>query len=85
MQNMQSYQLYIFLNEDVRVQIGKLGVFRFPKGNYIYTGSAKRNIEKRIERHLSSNKKLHWHIDYLLENSQTKIVKTRKTNFMNAI
>ena len=78
---MKSYQLYIFLNEDVRVQIGKLGVFSFPKGNYIYTGSAKRNIEKRIERHLSSNKKLHWHIDYLLENSHTKIVTTRKTNF----
>ena len=44
------------------------------------TGSAKRNIEQRIERHLSSNKNLHWHIDYFLENTHIKIVKTRRTN-----
>ena len=61
---MQSYQLYIFLKKVVRIQVGKLGLFSFPKGSYIYAGSAKRNIEQRIERHLSSNKNLHWHINY---------------------
>jgi Uri superfamily endonuclease len=32
----------------------------------VYTGSAQNGLEKRINRHLSSEKKLHWHIDYLL-------------------
>jgi sugar fermentation stimulation protein A len=37
----------------------------FPKGYYIYVGSAKKNLSKRIERHKRRNKKLHWYIDFL--------------------
>lgn len=62
----QTYQLYIRLASDSELVIGRLGVFRFPAGHYIYTGSARRNIEARIRRHLSSEKRLRWHIDYLL-------------------
>ena len=54
-------------------------MFTFPKGIYVYTGSAKRNIDKRIARHLSKDKNLHWHIDYLLANEQTKIIKVTKS------
>ena len=43
--------------------------------NYVYTGSAKINIGKRIAIHLSKDKNLHWHIDYLFANEQTKIIK----------
>ena len=43
-----------------------LSEFLLKKGIYIYTGSAKKNIDSRIKRHLSNSKKLHWHIDYLL-------------------
>ena len=71
---MESYQLFIRLNQNVKIQIGKLGLFNFPKGTYIYTGSAKKNIDARITRHLSKDKKLHWHIDYLLTNDQSKII-----------
>jgi len=61
-----SYQLFITLREDARLIIGRLGTFEFPAGEYIYTGSARSNFAARIRRHLSQDKKLHWHIDYLL-------------------
>ena len=51
---MQSYQLHILLKESTKIQIGKLGSFNFSKGKYIYTGSAKKNIEARINRHKST-------------------------------
>ena len=47
-------------------------------GNYIYTGSAKKNIDARIERHKSRDKKMHWHIDFLLNNKNAKIVEVQK-------
>ena len=76
---MQSYQLFINLSEVINIQIGRLGIFRIPKGMYVYTGSARRNMDKRIARHLSRNKNLHWHIDYFLANEQTKIIKVTKS------
>ena len=62
----RTYQLLIELPAPVRVRIGRLGEFDFPAGRYIYTGSALRNFEARVRRHLSPTKKMHWHIDYLL-------------------
>ncbi len=67
------YNLIIKHSKNKEIQIGRLGTFLFPKGFYIYTGSAQNGFEKRINRHLSSNKKLHWHIDYLL--SYAKVAK----------
>ncbi|MBS1259331.1 MAG: hypothetical protein MAG551_02401 [Candidatus Scalindua arabica] len=60
------YNLIIKLSKDREVKIGRLGTFVFPRGFYIYTGSAQNGLEKRINRHLSNSKKFHWHIDYLL-------------------
>ena len=60
------YALIIKLSKKREVKIGRLGTFVFPKGYYVYTGSAQNGLEKRINRHLSSEKKLHWHIDYFL-------------------
>ncbi len=65
-QNGGIYKLVIKLSKDNVVRIGKLGTFTFPEGLYIYTGSAQNGLEKRINRHLSSDKNFHWHIDYLL-------------------
>jgi len=42
-----------------------LGEFDFPAGIRLH-GSAKRNFEARIARHLRQEKTLRWHIDYLL-------------------
>ena len=77
--SMQSYQLFISVNINLKIQVGKLGMFNFPKGTYIYTGSAMKNIDARIKRHLSKYKKSHWHIDYLLRNNQTNITKVIKS------
>jgi Uri superfamily endonuclease len=63
------YQLYIKLVKPGTIQVGKLGKFYFPKGYYIYTGSAQNGLEGRIARHLRKKKKLYWHIDYLLKYS----------------
>lgn len=64
--NFITYQLFIEVNEPITLAIGKLGRFDFPAGSYVYTGSAKAHMEARIARHLSVDKKLRWHIDYLL-------------------
>ncbi|RMH71730.1 MAG: GIY-YIG nuclease family protein [Gemmatimonadetes bacterium] len=71
---MQSYQLVIRVSEPVSLTVGKLGVFEFPVGEYIYTGSAKRHLEARIRRHLRTTKTLKWHIDYLLAHPAVAVV-----------
>ena len=76
---MQSYQLFIHLSQNIEIQIGKLGFFLFPNGTYVYTGSAKRNINTRITRHFSMEKNLFWHIDYFLAIEKTKIIKVTKS------
>lgn len=69
-----SYILLIELSRDMEIQIGKLGRMEFRKGFYAYVGSAMNNLEKRIERHIRKEKRLFWHIDYLLENARVKEV-----------
>lgn len=59
------YAIYLKLEKDANIQIGKLGTYSFKQGIYIYVGSAKRNIEARIKRHKKINKPLRWHFDYL--------------------
>ena len=76
---MESYQLIIKLGETFETRVGKLGFFSFPKGFYIYTGSAKRNLEARIHGHLLKFKKLHWHIDYLLKDLNANIVQIERS------
>jgi Uri superfamily endonuclease len=68
-----TYQLLIHVSENLRIRIGQLGTFDFPAGSYVYTGSAKRNPEARIARHLAKSKRLRWHIDYLLAASGVEI------------
>jgi Uri superfamily endonuclease len=67
-----SYILIFKLKDDKKIKVGKLGKIDFKKGYYVYVGSALNGLEQRIQRHLRSQKKTHWHIDYLL--SQTKII-----------
>lgn len=61
-----TYQLLIELSQAVSIAVGRLGVCEFPAGRYVYTGSARRNFEARVARHLRADKTLRWHIDYLL-------------------
>ena len=62
-----SYVLLIKLSEEQTITVGSLKALHFPRGYYAYIGSAMGGLKARISRHLKSNKKRHWHIDYLLE------------------
>lgn len=62
----RTYRLFIRVEAPLRLPVGRLGSFDLPPGDYVYTGSARRNLEARIARHLRRDKPLHWHIDYLL-------------------
>jgi Uri superfamily endonuclease len=76
-----SYQLVIDLKQPVRCVVGRLGVFDFPAGRYVYTGSAKRGLEARISRHLGSRKKMRWHVDFLLGApgaTVTRVIRSRR-------
>ncbi len=70
------YCLVIRLLQRSRIRIGRLGTFHFPAGFYVYVGSAQNNLEHRIKRHLRQEKKIHWHIDYLLRYGQVVSVYT---------
>ena len=69
-----SYILLMHLDQDKNIQVGKLGKLFFKKGYYAYVGSAMNGIEQRVQRHLRSSKKTHWHIDYLLRHAEIKNV-----------
>jgi Uri superfamily endonuclease len=74
-----TYQLVIRVAKRVQITVGRLGVFVFPKGTYIYTGSARRNFEARIARHLREEKTLRWHIDYLLTAPGVSVVDVKRS------
>lgn len=63
------YALHLNLANLERLRIGKLGVFTFPPGDYIYVGSAMGpgGLQGRVGRHFRRSKKVHWHIDWLAE------------------
>ena len=69
-----SYCLIIELTEDSMVKVGSLGSINFKKGYYVYVGSALNSLEPRLRRHLSNDKKLHWHVDYLLTQNNASLV-----------
>ncbi len=61
-----TYALLIHVPYPVQLSVGELGNLELKAGYYAYVGSALGGLEKRVERHLASDKKIHWHIDYLL-------------------
>lgn len=64
-----SYTIIYYLKKDQEIQISKLGKYLFKKGYYLYSGSGKRNLKKRVSRHIrKDNKKLKWHIDFFVDN-----------------
>ena len=60
-----SYIVMIHLPQDVTTKVGSLGEIHFPAGYYLYVGTAKRALTKRMERHMRKHTAVHWHIDYL--------------------
>lgn len=74
-----SYQLEIEVPRMLGLTIGRLGRFDFPAGCYVYTGSARRNLDARIARHCKAQKCAHWHIDYLLAAPGVRVTKVRRS------
>lgn len=61
-----TYVLLIRMLHDVHLKVGGLGNVGFKAGHYAYVGSALGSLKKRVERHLREGKRKHWHVDYLL-------------------
>ncbi len=64
------YILLIKLSGEQTITVGSLKPIHFPPGYYAYVGSALGGVEARVSRHLKIDKKLHWHIDYLLQKAR---------------
>jgi len=72
--NSGSYSLLIRLDRETDATIGRLGRSQFPKGYYVYCGSALRGLGARIARHGRREKAIRWHIDYLLALPDARLV-----------
>ena len=66
------YTLIIELNKAQEIMVGKKGNIHFQSGFYGYAGSALSSLEHRLKRHLNHQKKLHWHIDFLLDQAMVR-------------
>jgi Uri superfamily endonuclease len=71
-----TYALVIALDRSQNITIGRRGGFHFPAGFYIYVGSAlgPGGLSARLARHLRAEKRLHWHIDFLLRSVRARVV-----------
>lgn len=65
-----SYVLIISLDRDATIEVGALGEVGFRAGAYAYVGSAMGGLDARIARHLRDDRRLHWHVDYLLQHAE---------------
>ena len=68
------YVLIIQVENDAVINVGALGALTFKPGLYAYVGSAQTILKQRIKRHLRKEKRLFWHIDYLLDSDASKVV-----------
>ena len=61
------YALHLNLVHTFSIRVGKLGLFTFPPGDYVYVGSAMGpgGLQARISRHIHDEGQPHWHIDWL--------------------
>jgi len=65
-----TYTLIAKVPKAVGIPVGALGIRFFQNGFYTYTGSAlgsAQNLRARITRHMRSEKRRRWHVDYLLD------------------
>lgn len=60
-----TYLLWLTLERDRRLVIGRLGDFVFEAGDYVYVGRHARALGPRVRRHLAGTGRVRWHVDYL--------------------
>ena len=74
-----TYALILHLPRAQTIRVGALGTFRFPRGWYVYVGSAMNGLNARIARHQRGEKKIFWHIDYLTRHAKIIAVETHES------
>jgi Uri superfamily endonuclease len=74
------YVLIIELPQGRTITIGALGEIPFDAGGYAYVGSALNGLQARIQRHQRNDKRLYWHVDYLLQYARVADVVTLPTD-----
>lgn len=62
-----AYAIGFRLNHDRNIRVGSLGLLSFKAGDYFYFGNAYGGggLASRLKRHISRDKKKHWHFDYI--------------------
>jgi Uri superfamily endonuclease len=70
------YILSIVPRETQCIHVGKHGSVDFDASKtYVYVGSALSGLARRLDRHVKTGgKKLHWHVDYLLQHARITMV-----------
>lgn len=63
------YLFLVSVDKCTVIDIGSTLTHTFMKGYYLYVGSAKKALSKRVARHKRTRKNRHWHMDYLREKS----------------
>jgi Uri superfamily endonuclease len=76
-----TYILLLELGKTQKIKPGRLGQAAYEKGTYAYVGRASIGLKARIRRHIRSEKKLFWHIDYLLQKAKLKEIWIREDFF----
>jgi Uri superfamily endonuclease len=72
--NSGAYAVIYYVSHACDIKISMLGTFNFKRGYYVYSGSAKKNLLQRVERHLrKDNKKIKWHIDYFINDPAVRV------------
>jgi len=62
-----TYVLVMQLTNRHELCVGSLGEAAYTEGWYLYVGSALGGLKARLARHARHSKRLHWHVDYMLE------------------
>jgi len=62
-----TYLLVMHAPRAASIVVGSVRVIEITPGWYLYVGSALGGLWQRVTRHLAREKRLRWHIDYLLQ------------------
>jgi Uri superfamily endonuclease len=80
-QDKGTYILLTKLAKTQKIKPGKLPEADYNKGIYMYIGRARTGLRARIKRHIRSQKKLFWHIDYLMQKAKIVDIWIRQNYF----
>lgn len=71
-----TYALHLSVSHAQPINVGRLGQYHLPAGDYFYVGSARGagGLQARVGRHLRGDGNRHWHIDYLRASAEVRDV-----------